>query len=565
MPPSLVRVLTRRIAPVAALLLYAGLAFYQMDLPGFYYDEALDLPPALQLAQGRPVVLMPTDPGVSLVGLTLPTMILDYLGTVNTYLTLPFFVVIGASWMIVRWVQIAIGLVIVALSYSLARMWFGAPVAALAALLVAVNPSFIFWSRMGFSVTSVMNVCALGSLIVITRWLHHHDDRRWAWAGLWLGLGLWAKFLFLWWINALAAVYVLLRWRGWWPGPWRAWAWGMLGFIVGAAPLLYYNLRTGQTYTLLVDALRSPTAYGVNNANVIENLRAAWEQFRIFLDGSYFWYNGEIQQNPWAFGIFLLSLAIVIALLWRRPPSPPAARRASSSEGEQFGGAAMRGANRRRRALVVAIIIAAIVVQSAFTVSGIWATHLFILVPFVQIIVALAAVSVWRAARARSTLLRSVAAGFSALLLFGVFAGDLGATVHYHAELARTGGYGRFSDAIYALADHLDQNGLSAPAALDWGLEKNLLILTNGRVEPVEIFGYSAEPDEGFRERVLASLCDGCAFITVDPRYAVFPREAAFRALVAEAGYTISEDETFVSRERSGQIAYLVYRVRPAR
>ena len=29
-------------APVLALLLYCGLAFYQLPLPGFYYDEALD-------------------------------------------------------------------------------------------------------------------------------------------------------------------------------------------------------------------------------------------------------------------------------------------------------------------------------------------------------------------------------------------------------------------------------------------------------------------------------------------------------------------------------------------
>jgi len=54
-----------RAAPLLALLVYSALAFYQLALPGLYYDEALDLPQAVQLARGEPVVLMPKDPGGS--------------------------------------------------------------------------------------------------------------------------------------------------------------------------------------------------------------------------------------------------------------------------------------------------------------------------------------------------------------------------------------------------------------------------------------------------------------------------------------------------------------------
>src|SRR5690349_6455379 len=142
-----------------ALLLYGGLALHQLKLPGFYYDEALDLPPTLQLIHNQPVELMPHDPGLTLFGRTLPSMILDYLGAVNTYLLLPVFALVGASGVIVRLFEVAVGVVIVALSHRLARDWFGNGIAHVTALLLAVNPSFIFWSRMGISVTSVMAVC----------------------------------------------------------------------------------------------------------------------------------------------------------------------------------------------------------------------------------------------------------------------------------------------------------------------------------------------------------------------------------------------------------------------
>ena len=38
------------------LSLYAGLSFYQIDLPGLHYDEAFEAVPALQILLGQPVV-----------------------------------------------------------------------------------------------------------------------------------------------------------------------------------------------------------------------------------------------------------------------------------------------------------------------------------------------------------------------------------------------------------------------------------------------------------------------------------------------------------------------------
>ncbi len=551
--------------PLLALLLYGGLALYQLKLPGFYYDEALDLPPTLQLIHDQPVELMPYDPGLNVFGRTLPLMILDYLGTVNTYLLLPVFALIGASGVTVRLFEVAIGVIIIALSHRLGRDWFGSGIAHLTALLLAVNPSFIFWSRMGISVTSVMAICSLGSLLALTRWKRSGGPHWMGIAGGLLGIGLWAKFLFLWWLIALGAVYVLLELprnqvsrlsrnlvsaTG-----------GGIAFLIGAGPLIYFNVLTGKTVENISNALKAPTDHGINNLNVLDNFRAALDQFRIFLDGSYFWYNGEIQSNPWAVRIFVASLIVVGLLIWRWPRAE------------------------QRRTLAVLILMTAIIVQSAFTVSGIWATHDFILVPFPQLIVALAAFGLWhllkvinhqdtKAQRTPSeSLVSSSLSGssghfikwaarlFGGVLVLGLFIGDLSTTERYYASLVKLGGYGRFSDAVYTFADTLNAEQITSPAALDWGLQKNIFVLTNGRVQPIEIFGYSPEPDEGFPERVEAMLCNGCVFISVDPRYAVYPRETAFREIATKLGYEVILDERDIFREHSGQPAYLLYRV----
>ncbi len=541
---------TRKILITVIFLLYCGLAFYQLDLPGFYYDEALDLPPAIQLAQHKPVELMPGDPGIMLFGRTMPLMILDYLGTVYTYLLWPLFGLMGSSWLLVRWLEVVTGVFILALTYRLGRAWFGEAVGLMTILLLAVDPSFLFWTRMGISVTAVMTLCALGSLLAIHQW-QQNGRPLWGLAtGILLGIGLWAKFLFLWWLAALAFVFVIFNWRVLWPGKWprgslfgvswQTWAAGFSGFILGAGPLICYNLRTGRTSQILLNALNKPTDYGINNLNVTGNLRTAWEQFRVFLDGSYFWYNGQSHSNPWTYWMFLISVLLTGWFAWSPRDDKQTAQRTSA----------------------LLLLNGLVILQSAFTLSGIWATHLYILAPLLDMVMALAVWQLWRQWRRQQRWVYRLAqvAGVGLLLLH--FTGDVTATARYHGSLNETGGYGRFSDAIYPLANYLEEQLPAQPAMLDWGLAKNILILTNGRVNPTEIFGYSYEPDGGFEQRVQAALATQNTFVLTDPLYAVFPRDEAFRQIANQSGYEISETKIF--RERSGQSAYIVYRIQLA-
>jgi len=538
--------------PVAAIALFLAYALRQLHLPGFYYDEALDLVPMLALLQGeQPELLRGIGIG------PYPVMLLDYMGSLGGYLTLPFLMVFGPGYVAARAQPIFFSCVTILLAWLLARRWFGAPVAVVTVLLLATNPSFIWFSRQGISVTSVMTVFSLGSLLL----LDAAQERLLAQgraakavamalaAGLLIGLGLWAKLLFLRWVIVLVVMGVVLNWpahhaQAGFRGVLAALA---LGSVLGAFPLIYYNiagwLRDGQpwTITLLINSLTQPTQqFGVDNTAFFENLRKAIDDVRVFLDGSYFWYNGIPFSN-----IYAVPALVVSAVL---------------GSGLVLLCAGARGEARRFFALLAGI--GTLTVLGAFTVSGLWSTHQFIMLPLPQMVIACAAV--WLADqlaslfRLRWAALRTLLfAGLVGLLLALPLSRDIWVNEQHHATLLRTGGSGRFSDAIYKLADWLTLSQIEQPIALDWGIEKNVRVLTANRVRPVEVFGYSAEADEAFRQRVRDALADPEQYyIVLWERFAVYNRRAEFTQLAEQMGRQVVE--VFIAHERSGLPVYVV-------
>src|SRR5947208_7563507 len=72
-----------------ACAIFLLLATHQILLPGLYYDEALDAVPAMQIVQGQPTELL-DNAGLDFAGRRWPLMLLNYQGTVSTYLLVPF-------------------------------------------------------------------------------------------------------------------------------------------------------------------------------------------------------------------------------------------------------------------------------------------------------------------------------------------------------------------------------------------------------------------------------------------------------------------------------------------
>jgi 4-amino-4-deoxy-L-arabinose transferase-like glycosyltransferase len=575
--------------PALALLVFLALSLQQLHLPGFYYDEALDLVPMLELMQGRSPELL-RGIGVG----PLPVMLLDYMGSLGGYLTLPFMWLFGPGYVSARAQPIFFSCLTIVLAWLLARRWFGDGVAAATVLLLAVNPSFIWFSRQGISVTSVMTVFSLGSLLLLDALMKQRESQESATGerasplsarllalgcGVLIGLGLWAKLLFLRWVIVLVVmgvVFLLTRspevrriqsQKALWKALIPKLCVVLIGVALGALPLIYYNavglLRDGHAWTiaLLVSSLTQPTQqFGVDNTAFFQNIHKAVDDARVFVDGSYFWYNGIPFSNVYAVPALVLSAIVGGALAIVR--------------GHGLGDLPVCQQHRRDEARCFFAIVAGIatlIVLGAFTVSGLWSTHQFIMLPLPQII--LACGSVWLAEqvvrlalRSRRTMVRgarhaALAGGVVCLLLALPFTRDIWVSEQHHATLARTGGSGRFSDAVYKLAAWLDANGVHQPVALDWGIEKNVRVLTADRVRPVEIFGYAEQADDAFRRRAAEMLQDpDRRYIVLWERFAVYNRRQDFTEIANRMGRQVVE--TFIAHEKSGLPVYVVLEAR---
>jgi 4-amino-4-deoxy-L-arabinose transferase-like glycosyltransferase len=571
-----------RVAPLfVALGLFLAISLHQLHLPGFYYDEALDLVPMLHVMRGeQPELLRSIGMG------RFPIMLLDYMGSLGGYLTLPFMAIFGPGYVAARAQPLFFSCVTIVLAWLLARRWFGNGVAAVTALLLAVNPSFIWFSRQGISVTSVMSVFSLGSLLLLSKLRIENEELRKSdflnsqfficlFAGILLGLGLWAKFLFFRWLVVLAVMGIVF-----YIGRDRKRPISLsallpfsipliLGFAIGATPLLYYNIvglvRDGQPWTLylLLQSLFNPTQqFGVDNRNFFANLQKSVDDVRVFIDGSYFWYLGITYSNVYAVPALLISAVVgsVMAVTRIRSPLP-----------QPLPG----GEGRRLQAIRYFAVLAGIltlVFLGAFTVTGLWSTHQFIMLPLPQLVVACAvvwlaeAVGHWLLAKGQFAHDGHLAKGYLSMVVASViviallalpFTRDLWVSERHHETLATTGGSGRFSDAVYKLAGWLDENNVGQPIALDWGIEKQVRVLTGDRVRPLEIFGYTPEPDDAFREQVKSLIQDpNRQYIVLWDRFAVYNRRAAFTEIANQAGKQVVE--TYIAHEKSGLPVYVV-------
>ncbi len=561
-----------------ALVLFFVLATYQLTLPGLHYDEAKEAGiNAMQLVRDQPLTAF-RGASVSLFGRAWPLMVQDYIGALNVYLALPFLTLGGITVPALRLLSVACGLLTLLFLFLFARRWFSARVAGAAVLLLAVNPSFVFWSRQGIFVTNVTLTLFLASLWTLLRAGDAPNNRRrWGWLAVtgWLwGVGLWTKLLFIWGIVAVVGVITVIAVTRWWRrgrmGHGYAFHWRtgltslavvMLALAVGAWPLLLYNVQTQGTLLSIFGNLGT-SYYGVSNTAFTSNLLARLGQVGILLAGNHLWYLGEVYINPlagWALGTLLAAVALLGFQLYLPLPAlqTPPAPAADVPLPPWLAAAIPYVPAEMRRLLAVLLLLVLMLAQSSFTVSGLFITHFYLMLPFFPLLGAAAASIIARHGRTPAIL------ALAALLVWG--AGDLWNTVRYHQILTVSGGYAAHADTSYHLAEYLEAQQISTPLVLDWGIDAPLVYLSRGEVAPIEAFGYDRidQPDAGFADRLAPFIADPTAvYLLHTPEFTVFQgRREALQGLATAAGRQMEVVAVF--RERSGRPLIELVRLTP--
>jgi hypothetical protein len=550
------------VLPLAlALGLFVALATNQLDLPGLHYDEAKEAGlNAMQLLTGQPVSAF-RDATVGIGRWRVPLMVQDYIGNLNVVLAVPFLAAGGINTPALRGLPILLAALTIVFAWLIARRLGGSLAAAATALLLAVNPSFIFWSRQGIFVTNITALLFMAALWTGLLWWETRRPRHLVVTAFLCGLGIYAKLLFVWAALALlvvaTAAYLLTRAGGQARAlnlNRRVAAIASAAFLVPLAPLILFNLRTDGTFTSIFGNL-GRSYYGVDNSAYGANLLARLEQVVTLIRGDHFWYLGEVYANR-AAPLLLAALVAFAFALWladRRGNKSP--QLSAAPKPARFGARAWF-----TPALPLALLLL-VVLQSAFTVSDLFITHFALIAPLPALIAGLAIGEVAQFARGKSAP-AGVLLLVALLLAFGLGVTDARETLRYHRILAISGGYSAHSDAIYQLADYLDQQGYTAPVALDWGVDAPVRFLTAGRVQPIDVFGYGRvdAPDPGFATRVGPYLEDWqTIYVAHAPEKAVFKgRLEAMAGWAAERGWRWLEQIRI--GQRSGEPVFIVYR-----
>ena len=504
------------------LAVFSILALHQLDLPGLHNDEARESGLlAMQLANGLQVEAFR---GIGIGPRQLPLMVQDYIGAINVYLTAPAIAVFGPGAISVRSLSVLIGLASLVTTFGFVRSIGGTAAGLLAAALLAVQPSFIFWNRQGVLIAS-LTITLVGGLL----WLLSSWSRR---GGLWLalgaglaaGVGIYAKLLYVWIIAAVIGAVVLINIPGLlrslsrrekfniWP---RCPSVSELsaavgGFAAGILPLIVYNLRSGGTLFSVGKNLTT-SFYGVSNLDIVANLVARWDQFRAVIAGrEHFWYLGGSAGNPlWELALAGAALVIIRGAILGKPGS--------------------------RAALVLLLTLAIGLLQTIFTVSGLFPTHLAIFSPLWAGTLAIAALQVFKYRFDAKHLGRFAAPVLMTIFLVSLTGRDIAVDAFYHRTLAASGGLGVHSDAIYRLVDELERLGAERVVAMDWGFAPQVQQLTNNQIVPVEVFGYTWETDVEFTERIDPFIFQPeTLFVFHWPNETIFPRKAEFESFAVE-------------------------------
>jgi len=500
------------------LLIYTALSLYQLNLPGLHYDEAFEAVPAVQLLYDQPVTAF-RNSGLWLGGRLFPLMTQDYIGAINTYTTLPLIALLGPTPIALRLIPVLAGALTVWLVYALARALTGnSKVGLVAALFLAVDPTFIFWNRQGVFVTAVLAPIGLAAALSwLKRW--QTGSRGWAVTGAFLlGLGLYAKLLFLWLIAALVGSVILLnlfRLKSWTMELWhttnvREIGLMALAFLAGCWPLLLYNLQTGGTF-INISQNAQTSYYGVDNAAIGPNLLTRLGQLGVTLNGGHLWYLGKVMQN-WT-GVILLGILLILVIITIRKNSTPL-----PTPLPPF-----------KVALFPMLVIGLVILFSVATVSALWVTHFAILMPWPALALA---VGGWYLSRLPLPIMPKLkqSALWGAVLLLTLT--SLLTTLRYHRSLTESGGLSTHSDAVYDLSLWLADNARGPVIAMDWGLAAPVTYLTGGRVTPVEIFGYGWQPTPQLTDHLADIIAQREAlYLWRAPDEIIFDRSREFKNL----------------------------------
>lgn len=522
------------------------LGLHDLRKPGLYYDELFEVVPSLAFVQGGlwSDVFEVHKSVVSVGGHPLELMAQPYNGGVKTILFVPVAAVFGVTAASVRTFTLLLSATALLFTFLFARRLFRSDaVATLTVCLLALDPSYLFFSRVDYGPSALMFLAKALSLWLLCVWWQSDRDRYLLAGCFTLGVGTYDKSNFIWVIAAIAISATLVAPKAVQRRlPPRKAAHAVVSFAAGALPLLLYNLSWPPR--TLTPALHGTLhrKYGSTEGGFFTQLHERLREVAHLLNGEtatvYF---GYARYAVFPLMPILVLLATCLAL----------------------GGFAVWRSQDLRRAAFCASCGVVTVLAATVTYGGDKPHHLLVVYPFPQLTVAaMTAITVRIVIRSSGPGRSLVAVLVTTVALAQPLVG-LAQTRNIYRALAASGGRGDFSDGVYSLADYIEKaDPHRRVILLDWGMFYNLIALTDGRIHAEQLWlqlDNNAAPSLALTK----DLTDKSAlYVLHSPELTDFPKpRRRFFAITKRAG--LRPEPVTTIRTRDHQPLFIIYRLSP--
>jgi Dolichyl-phosphate-mannose-protein mannosyltransferase len=470
------------IGALALYCLWAGLLILQN--PGLQYDEALLVLGSVHMRNTPLELTLPHDPDTWICPShrCFPLMTARYVGAIKEYLCYPLFAIFGAQAEVLRILSVLLSALGIWGIAKLIREQVSPLAGAVTACVIAMNPAYVDLTTFDNGTVAIW-MAALGLLCAaISSYVRRRNAAAAFWLGAAMGLGVWARANFLWLLIGLAGAAVLvLRTRI--LQPVSDWAAFLLGGAVGGFPfLLYQVISRGGTW----EAMSIFTIHDSLSQRLSTRLIMFSETLISDREHRAMW-NGPAMPG-WERWLFLI-VVIAACLVCLRS----------------------RSIWERGFALCF-LFLGAFLFFSTIIVAE---HHLIVLVPLAAAITVFGSFTLARYAWGRQIV------ACLAIVYLGVAGYWQIAAIR---GLSRTGGVGQWSDAVFALADYLQEKySTQEIKILDWGLQNNLYILSDGKIRSREIYGFASKEWSGTGRPWVEEIRNGGVFLMNGPSNRQFP------------------------------------------
>jgi len=538
------------VALCLAVAVYLSLTLPHIELPGLEYDEALFVNASLGNMDGSFVSYQ-----VVFFGKKIPLMVYPYIGAVKSFLYGPIFSAFGVSLLTIRAPMLIVGSMTLVLIYAFTKLMFGRWVALISLVLCATDPALLYATKLDWGPVALGMFFKISSLLFLFLWYQRRKLLYAISGSVLLGMGLYDKGIFAWFIIGLALATLLVAKRALREIDVRTIVLSLTFFLLACSPFLAYIV--GNTNAI------SPSINPASEVTLEPKIRL----FLSTLGGTAVYGYVNMEDPPGMFGPGLNSVLLHGTLV------PLALIVCLCALGTAALGLKALSYAMSRRVLFVLIIVSAIFVQIMGLKNASGPQHFVTLLPFPQIIISY--VFVWlvrQRTRSRSTSdvaignphRRTLRLALVFVFLTLIVASNLRMDYVYVDSFERIGGRGIWSDAIYGLVDFCREHPNNTFVLMEWGFNTQLLALGSGTVRKIEFqLSYEHPPTQDDFERLYKLVEDSSKlFVFHAPEYpSPYHAETYQLFLRAVESAHMEMSTTKIFYQRDGAPVITVYKV----